>query len=65
MEWEVVFTDEFERWWNAHSEAEQDEIDAKVELLQEYGPTPRPHADTIASSRHGNMRELRCKCNKR
>lgn len=63
MEWEVEFTDEFKIWWDTLSEAEQDEIDAKVELLQEHGPTlPRPHADTIASSRHKNMRELRGKC---
>jgi hypothetical protein len=63
MEWEVEFTDEFEHWWDTLSEEEQDEIDAKVELLEEHGPTlPRPHADAIASSRHGNMRELRGKC---
>lgn len=62
MAWEVEFTDEFERWWDALSEEEQDEVDAKVELLEEFGPTlPRPHADTIASSRHKNMRELRGK----
>ena len=66
MEWDVEFTDEFEIWWDTLSEAEQDEIDAKVELLQEHGPTlPRPHADTIASSRHKNMRELRGKCESR
>jgi hypothetical protein len=41
--WSVEFTDGFEEWWNALSEDEQIEIDAKVELLQEYGPTlPRP-----------------------
>lgn len=63
MAWEVEFTDEFETWWNALTEGEQDEIDAKVHLLQELGPTlPRPHADTIASSRHANMKELRGKC---
>ena len=50
--WEVEYTNEFEGWWHSLSEAEQAEIDAKVELLPEQGPMlPRPHADVIASSR--------------
>lgn len=62
MAWNVEFTDEFEDWWNALSEDEQVEISAKVDLLQEHGPTlPRPHADVIVSSRHSNMKELRGK----
>ena len=66
MEWEVEFSAEFESWWDSLSEEEQDEIDAKVELLQEYGPTlPRPHADIIVTSRHSNMKELRGRCNER
>jgi len=43
MAWEVEFTGLFETWWNSLSEDEQVEISAKVELLQERGPTlPRP-----------------------
>jgi hypothetical protein len=43
----LKYTDEFESWWNSLTEDKQDEIDAKVELLQEHGPTlPRPHADS-------------------
>jgi hypothetical protein len=62
MAWEVEYTDRFEAWWNSLSEDEQVEISAKVELLQEFGPTlPRPHADVISSSRHANMKELRGK----
>jgi hypothetical protein len=62
MAWEVEFTDEFEVWWRALSEDEQEEIAAKVSLLEEHGPTlPRPHADVITSSRHSNMKELRGK----
>jgi hypothetical protein len=58
--WDVEFTVEFEVWWNTLSEDEQVEINAKVELLQEHGPTlPRPHADVIVNSRHSNMKELR------
>jgi hypothetical protein len=66
MNWEVEFTNEFEAWWNKLSEDEQDEIDAKVHLLEEWGPTlPRPHSDRIHTSRHQNMKELRGKVNER
>jgi len=42
------------------------EIAAKVELLEEHGPTlPRPHADVITTSRHANMKELRGKVQER
>lgn len=59
MEWEVEFTDEFEGWWNGLSETEQVDVNAKVILLQRYGPAlRRPHADVIESSRHSNMKEL-------
>lgn len=62
MTWEVEFTGRFETWWDSLSEDEQVEISAKVELLQECGPTmPRPHADVISTSRHANMKELRGK----
>ena len=61
MAWEVEFTDELEGWWNSLSEDEV-EVSAKVDLLEEHGPTlPRPHADVIVSSRHSNMKELRGK----
>jgi hypothetical protein len=64
--WEVEYTDEFEDWWNSLSEDEQVEISAKVELLEEHGPTlPRPHADVITSSCHANMKELRGKLKER
>jgi hypothetical protein len=66
VSWSVEFTDEFEVWWNSLSEEEQVEISAKVDLLQEHGPTlPRPHADVIVSSRHSNMKELRGKVEER
>jgi len=62
----VEYTDEFESWWNALSEQEQEEIDRKVHLLEECGPTlPRPHANVIAQSRHSNMKELRGKIEER
>jgi hypothetical protein len=66
MAWEVEFTDEFEAWWADLAQGEQEEINAKVDLLQERGPIlPRPHADRIESSRHSNMKELRGKVDER
>jgi hypothetical protein len=66
MAWDVEFTDEFEGWWTDLSAEEQEEINAKVDLLQERGPQlPRPHADRIQTSRHSNMKELRGKVNER
>ena len=60
MAWEVEYTDEFEDWWINLSEAEQDALAVSVELLQAKGPQlSRPHADTVNSSRHSNMKELR------
>lgn len=39
---------------------EQEEVNAKVELLEKHGPTlPRPHSDVIVTSKHSNMKELR------
>jgi hypothetical protein len=59
-EWEVEFTDEFGAWWEGLSEAEQVDVRAEVSLLRRFGPTlGRPHVDSVASSKHGNMKELR------
>lgn len=58
-EWEVEFTDQFEGWWMALTENEQESIVAAVEFLQERGPAlGRPFVDGIKSSRHPNMKEL-------
>jgi hypothetical protein len=52
--------------WNSLSQDEQEEISAKVELLEGRGPAlSRPHADVITSSRHANMKELRGRVNQR
>jgi hypothetical protein len=49
----VEYTDAFESWWESLSEAEQEDVAAKVILLQRLGPAlPRPHADVVRSSRH-------------
>jgi hypothetical protein len=64
--WSVEFTDEFNTWWESLTADEQVEIAAKVELLEQRGPTlPRPHSDVIVTSRHANMKELRGKVDER
>jgi hypothetical protein len=56
----VEYTDVFETWWERLTEAEQEDVAAKVILLQRLGPAlPRPHADVVRSSRYANMKELR------
>lgn len=60
MAWEVEYTNEFEEWWNALSERQQDSIYAGVKLLMQFGPRlPFPYSSGIHGSRHGAMRELR------
>ncbi|MFA7235832.1 MAG: type II toxin-antitoxin system RelE/ParE family toxin [Phycisphaeraceae bacterium] len=61
--WQVEFTDEFARWWDDLTEAEQESVAASVQLLQRLGPgLPRPHCDTVKGSKHPNMKELRTQC---
>ena len=60
MAWEVEYTDEFETWWDALTEAEQIDVAAAVGLLEAQGPTlGYPHSSAEHGSRHGHMRELR------
>ena len=60
MEWEVEFTDEFGGWWEGLGEAEQEDINASVILLQQLGPNLKyPHSSSIGSSQYAHMRELR------
>lgn len=58
--WEVLYTDEFGAWFETLTEDQQDSVIARVELLEAEGPAlGRPTVDTIAGSRHPNMKELR------
>ena len=60
MVWEVEYTDEFFEWWRTLSDPEQRATNFAVEMLQRDGPSlGRPLVDTIKSSRHTNMKELR------
>lgn len=60
MEWEVEYTDEFEQWWDSLDVPGQTAVGEAVERLLQRGPAlGRPTVDTIKSSRHSNMKELR------
>ncbi len=60
MACEIEYTDEFEKWWDSLSEAEQEDVSAIVNLLKERGVQLRsPHTSGINSSKHSHMRELR------
>ncbi len=60
MEWEVEVTDEFERWWDSLSAAEQEDIRVVAVLLRTFGPAlGYPHCSGVTTSRHARMRELR------
>ena len=57
---EVEYTDEFGRWWDGLSEAEQESVGYTVGLLEAKGPTlGHPHSSGVEGSRHTHMRELR------
>ena len=60
MKWEVSFHEEFDPEFDALPEAVQDELLAHAKLLEQFGPKlGRPRVDTLNSSRHANMKELR------
>lgn len=63
-EHDVEFTDEFEAWWAEQDEAVQISINAKVQLLERFGPAlGRPYVDTLKETKrhkkHLHMKELR------
>lgn len=60
MAWEVEYTNEFGTWYEALTEEEQQEVVARVELLEQAGPAlGRPIVDQVHQSRHPNLKELR------
>ena len=60
MPWTVEIGDEFESEFDDLPEDVQTELLALARLLQEFGPRlGRPRVDTLAGSRHANMKELR------
>jgi hypothetical protein len=60
MEWKVEFHEAFEPEFDELEVQVQDDLLAKVLMLEQFGPNlGRPHVDTLQGSRHGNMKELR------
>lgn len=60
MSWTVLYHDAFDRECEALPEAVQIELLARISVLEAFGPRlGRPYADTLAGSRHTNMKELR------
>ena len=60
MVWSVLYHDAFLPEMEALPETVQDGVLTMAELLTHSGPTlGRPHADTLAGSKHPNMKELR------
>jgi hypothetical protein len=60
MEWKVEFHEAFEPEFDELDIQVQDDLLAKVLMLEKFGPhLGRPHVDTLQGSRHGNMKELR------
>ena len=60
MEWQIKEHDQYTEWFDTLAEELQDEILAVVGLLHREGPLlSRPYADTVESSKHSNMKELR------
>lgn len=60
VSWTVGFHPAFDEEFEALSDAVQDQLLARAEVLEQVGPRlGRPRADTLNGSRHRNMKELR------
>jgi hypothetical protein len=60
MKWDVLFYPEFELEFAELPEAIQDELLARLKLLEKIGPAlGRPNVDTLEGSSFPNMKELR------
>lgn len=60
MSWTVEFYAEFEKEFDELPEEVQDELLARVEVLERFGSQlGRPSVDTLNGSKHSNMKELR------
>lgn len=60
MNWDVYFSERFEKWLLQQDIKIQEDIMAYIGLLEKRGPQlSRPYADTIQGSQFPNMKELR------
>jgi hypothetical protein len=60
MTWTVLMSAEFSEWLEGLDEGSQDAIAIDILVLRKIGPQlGRPQVDTLAGSRHANLKELR------
>ena len=61
MKWEILITDEYERWFLELTDSEQEDVLAMVDVLEIVGPQlSRPYADTLHSTdKVKNLKDLR------
>src|SRR5258707_2271279 len=63
MKWTVIFHADFEPEYELLPEAVQDELFARIEVLEALGPNlGRPTVDTLVASSFPNMKEIRFNC---
>jgi hypothetical protein len=63
MTWVVAFHEDFEVEYDALPVEVQDELQARIVVLERLGPgLGRPTVDTLVTSCFPNMKELRFKC---
>lgn len=60
MRWDIIATDEFAQWYDTLEDDQADALDARVELLRDFGPAlGRPTVDRVEGSSIHNLKELR------
>ena len=60
MAWVVLLSTAVDVWLTRLDEGSQDAVAADIRVLEEIGPQlGRPYVDTLAGSRHPNLKELR------
>lgn len=58
--WEIELTDQAVEWLMSLEHGDREAIAASIDLLEQFGPNMgRPAVDSVKSSRHHNMKELR------
>ncbi len=58
--WTIETTDTFDEWFDGLDDTDRTNVLASLIVLQERGSMlSRPYADTVNSSCHSNMKELR------
>lgn len=60
MDWTIIFSEEYEVWFDHLQKKDQIAITTDLHVLAQFGPTlGRPYVDQVKGSRFSNMKELR------